>query len=124
MSKESMKHFSLYSDSTMKSMTKDKLIKYVHIIYDNWESCDETSERIVEANMKLLKENDLLKRENSALADDNEMKCERYAEIKKALKRACMKLSEVSQMPIDSEYHAVLPIRSADEWEKEMMKDD
>lgn len=122
MSKESMRHFGLYSDSTMKSMTKDKLIKYVHIIYDNWESCDETSERIVEANMKLLKENELLKRENRALADDNEIKCEIYAEAKKALKRACMKLSEVSQMPIDSEYHAVLPIRSADEWEKEMMK--
>lgn len=119
-----MKHFGLYSDSTMKSMTKDKLIKYVHIIYENWESCDETSERIVEANMNLLKENELLKRENAALADDNEMKCERYAEVKKALKRACMKLSEASQMPIDSEYHAILPIRSADEWEKEMMKDD
>lgn len=71
---------------------------------------------------ELLKENDLLKRENAALADDNEMKCERYAEVKKALKRACMKLSEVSQMPIDSEYYAILPIMSADEWEKEMMK--
>lgn len=70
----------------------------------------------------LLKENNLLKRENSALAYDNEMKSERYAEAKKALKRACMKLSEVSQMPIDSEYHAILPIMSADEWEKEMMK--
>lgn len=71
---------------------------------------------------EILKENELLKRENRALADDNEMKCERYAEAKKALKRSCMKLSEVSQMPIDSEYHAILPIRSADEWEKEMMK--
>lgn len=71
---------------------------------------------------ELLKENNLLKRENRALADDNEMKCERYAEAKKALKRACMKLSEVSQMPIDSEYHAILPIMSAEEWEKEMMK--
>ena len=73
---------------------------------------------------ELLKENELLKRENRALADDNEMKCERYAQAKKALKRACMKLSEVSQMTIDSEYHAILPIMSADEWEKEMMKDD
>lgn len=124
MSKESMRHFGLYSDNTMKSMTKDKLIKYVHIIYENWESCDETSERIVEANVNLLKENEILKRENSALADDNEMKCERYAEAKKALKRACMKLSEVSQIRIDSEYHAILPIMSAEEWEKEMMKDD
>ena len=122
MSKESMKHFGLYSDSTMKSMTKDKLIKYVHIIYENWESCDETSERIVEANMNLLKENEFLKRENRTLADDNEMKCERYEEVKKALKIACMKLSEVSQIPIDSEYHAILPIMSAEEWEKEMMK--
>lgn len=73
---------------------------------------------------KLVEENELLKRENAALADDNEMKCERYAEAKKALKRACMKLSEVSQIPIDSEYHAILPIMSAEEWEKEMMKDE
>lgn len=119
MSKESIKYFNLYSDSTMKSMTKNELIKYVHIIYENWESCDETSERIVKA---LAKENNFLKHENGALADDNEMKCERYAEAKKALKRACMKLSEVSQIPIDSEYHAILPIMSAEEWEKEMMK--
>lgn len=85
MSKESMKHFGLYSDSTMKSMTKDKLIKYVHIIYDNWESCDETSERIVEANMKLLKENELFKREVKALDEEGVMKCELNEKLSKAL---------------------------------------
>ena len=73
---------------------------------------------------ELLKENNLLKRENKVLADDNEMKCERYAEAKKALKRACMKMSDVSQIPTDSEYHGILPIKNAREWEKEMMKGD
>ena len=94
MSKESMKHFGLYSDSTMKSMTKDKLIKYVHIIYDNWESCDETSERIVEANMKLLKENELLKREVKTLDEEGVMKCELNEKLSKALDKACKKLVE------------------------------
>ena len=71
---------------------------------------------------ELLRENELLKRENAALADDNEMKCEQYAEVKKALKRACMKLAEVSHIPIDSEYHGILPIKNARQWEREMMK--
>lgn len=77
---------------------------------------------LVEQYELLNNENELLRRENVALADDNEMKCEQYAEVKKALKRACMKLAEVSHIPIDSEYHGVLPIKNAREWEKEMMK--
>lgn len=95
MSKESMKHFGLYSDSTMKSMTKDKLIKYVHIIYDNWESCDETSERIVETNMKLLKENELLKREVKTLDEEGVMKCELNEKLSKALDKACEELNKL-----------------------------
>ena len=95
------------------------------IVLDNCIECGKQHEQLktwLIEYKKLAEENELLKRENSALADDNEMKCERYAEVKKALKRACIKLSVVSQMPIDSEYHAVLPIMSADEWEEEMMK--
>lgn len=95
MSKESMKHFGLYSDSTMKSMTKDKLIKYVHIVYENWESCDETSERIVEANMKLLKENEILRSEIKALDEEVAQKCELNEKICKALDKACAELSSM-----------------------------
>lgn len=35
-------HFKLHSDSTLKSLTKDELIKYIHMVYHNWKATDET----------------------------------------------------------------------------------
>lgn len=39
-------HFKLYSNSTLKKMTKDWLIEYINIIMVNWKSTDNTCERI------------------------------------------------------------------------------
>lgn len=126
MSKESMEHFGLYSDSTMKSMTKDELIKYVHIIYENWESCDETSERIVEANMKLLKENELLKREVKALDEEGVQKCELNEKLSKALDKACKELSIADNFK--EKYCSETLYRTNDktfeEWKEWCMKDE
>lgn len=36
------KHFKLHSDSTLKSMRKDKLIEYIHMLYHNWQGTDES----------------------------------------------------------------------------------
>ncbi len=35
------KHFKLHSDSTLKSLTKDDLIEYIHMLYHNWKATDE-----------------------------------------------------------------------------------
>lgn len=39
------KHFKLYADSTLKNMTKDELISYIHAIYHNWKCADIEKER-------------------------------------------------------------------------------
>lgn len=41
MNTEGFKHFKLYTDSTLKSMTKDELIEYIHMLYHNWSATDE-----------------------------------------------------------------------------------
>jgi len=35
------KHFKLHADSTLKSMTKDELVSYIHMLYHNWGVVDE-----------------------------------------------------------------------------------
>lgn len=40
------KHFKLYADSTLKNMTKDELISYIHVIYHNWKCADIEKERL------------------------------------------------------------------------------
>lgn len=35
------KHFKLHSDSTLNAMTKADLISYIHMLYRNWDACDE-----------------------------------------------------------------------------------
>lgn len=36
-------HFKLYANSTLKAMTKDELIDYVHLLHHNWGASDERS---------------------------------------------------------------------------------
>lgn len=98
MSKESIKIFNLYSDNTMKSMTKDELIKYVHIIYENWENCDETYEKLVEA---LSKQNNLLNHENGVLDEELMQKCKLNEQNCKALDKICEILSDCAKMQCD-----------------------
>lgn len=41
-------HFKLHSDSTLKSMKKDELISYIHMVYHNWSVTDERAEIVIE----------------------------------------------------------------------------
>lgn len=66
---------------------------------------------------KLEKEIELLKRENKALADDNEMKCELNDKLSKTLDKACNIISNIYDLP---------DIRwtfSADEWKEYLLND-
>lgn len=40
------KNFKLYADSTLKNMTKDDLISYIHTIYHNWQCADKSKQRL------------------------------------------------------------------------------
>jgi hypothetical protein len=42
MNTDGFKHFKLHSDSTLKSLKKDELISYIHMLYHNWGACDES----------------------------------------------------------------------------------
>lgn len=46
------KHFKLYADSTLKNMTKDELISYIHILYHNWSVTDEQLCNVMNCAMK------------------------------------------------------------------------
>jgi hypothetical protein len=39
-------HFKMYSNSTLKRMTKDWLIEYINVLYINWKGTDNTYERV------------------------------------------------------------------------------
>lgn len=54
-------NFKLYADSTLKSLTKNELIDYIHMIYHNWKVCDGAYKNVVRVNYELQKENDYLK---------------------------------------------------------------
>lgn len=41
------KHFKLHSDSTLKSMTKDELIRYIHTLYHNWSATDDQLRNVI-----------------------------------------------------------------------------
>lgn len=55
------KAFKLPSDSTLKSLKKDELIEYIHMVYHNWRCADSYYENTVNYNYKLSKENEELK---------------------------------------------------------------
>lgn len=47
-------HFKLHSDSTLKSMTKEELISYIHVLYHNWQATDESYNNVMDV-AKVLK---------------------------------------------------------------------
>ncbi len=46
-------HFKLQSDSTLKSMTKEELISYIHVLYHNWQATDESYNNVMDVAKKL-----------------------------------------------------------------------
>lgn len=47
------KNFKLHADSTLKSMSKDELISYIHMLHHNWNVSDEQLFNVIEINNKL-----------------------------------------------------------------------
>lgn len=45
---DEFKHFKLHSDSTLKKLTKDELISYIHMVYHNWGATDEAYNNIMQ----------------------------------------------------------------------------
>ena len=49
-------HFKLHADSTLKTYTKESLIRYIHMLYDNWSATDIWTARLLKVNDKLNKD--------------------------------------------------------------------
>lgn len=52
------KYFKLHSDSTLKRLTKDELISYIHMLHHNWGACDWSYYNVMIQVKKLQKELD------------------------------------------------------------------
>ena len=53
MNSSDFKRFKLYHDSVLKTMNKDELIKYIHILHNNWSATDEQLCNVIENNKSL-----------------------------------------------------------------------
>lgn len=50
-------HFKLHADSTLKKMTKDELISYIHMIHHNWSCTDIHLNRVIDYAKELQERN-------------------------------------------------------------------
>lgn len=76
-------HFKLHSDSTLKSRRKDELLSYIHMLYHNWDVCDENLKNIAD-NITIL--DDALTRACNRIEYENtEGKLENACECPKSI---------------------------------------
>lgn len=59
------KHFKLHSDTTLKSLNKDALIDYIHMLYHNWQVSDNWCDNLLEANHELSNKTEVLLKANN-----------------------------------------------------------
>lgn len=101
MNSAEFKNFKLHADSTLKSMTKDELISYIHMLHHNWGITDEFYCNTVEMNEKL----------------------------NKALDKACKELHRfdvdkmIEILNRNPQFEEYLQPRSIEEWKKEVNED-
>lgn len=63
------KNFKLHADGTLKSMSKDELISYIHMLHHNWNVSDEQLFNVIEKNNTLQNEVDYYKHEYYSMCD-------------------------------------------------------
>ena len=62
-------YFKMYSNYTLKRMTKDWLIDYIHVLYINWKNNDNTCERVSRLAKQLYEKSNLYKTALEIYAD-------------------------------------------------------
>lgn len=63
------KNFKLHTNNTLKSMSKEELINYIHMLHHNWSVSDEQLFNVIEKNNTLQNEVDYYKHEYYSLCD-------------------------------------------------------
>lgn len=90
MAKEQLKntiefeHFNLLADSTLKSMNKDALVSYVHMLYNNWKSTDIMCNNVINYAKTLQDENECLRGEVCSYRGISEARGHRLNELEMA----------------------------------------
>lgn len=79
-------YFKLYSDSTLKNLTKIELVNYIKMLYYNWGVCDDQLKRVIDKAKELSDSNNELKRTihslDYALSDVYNDKPYKFEELK------------------------------------------
>ena len=88
------KNFKLHADSTLKRLTKDELVSYIHMLHHNWSVTDEQVCNAIEANKKLDRQNDDIQRSNMEYYDLYKELKRKAKELDKALDKACYLIEE------------------------------
>lgn len=120
MNSQEFKNFKLHADSTLKSMKKDELISYIHMLHHNWSVSDEQLCNVIEANKKLDRQNDDIQRSNMEYYDLYKEFKRKAKELDKALDKACEKLETFCKTYVCSDFQD--PFIKED-WKERCMKD-
>ena len=64
-------HFKMYSNSTLKRMTKEWLIEYINVLYINWKGTDNTCERVKRLAKQLYEKAKFYKEAKEKLEHEN-----------------------------------------------------
>lgn len=64
-------YFKMYSNSTLKRMTKDWLIEYINVLYINWKGTDNTYERVSRLAKQLYEKAKFYKEAKEKLEHEN-----------------------------------------------------
>lgn len=107
MNSAEFKNFKIHADSTLKGMTKDELISYIHMLHHNWEVCDDMIVSFRTANLEKYEYINTLERENNVL--------------KSALDKACERLETYDMLVTDDDDRYYW---KAEKWKEELMKDE
>lgn len=109
MNSQEFKHFKLHADSTLKSMTKDELISYIHMLHNNWKACDEQMCNVMDYNLELQSKVD---------------------KLDKALDKACEELhgfdvdKTIEILNRNPQFEEYLQPKSIEQWKEWCLKDE
>ena len=123
MNSAEFKHFKLHADSTLKGMTKDELISYIHMLHHNWEVCDDMLVSFRSANLVKYQYINTLERENDVLKSALDKTCEELSKtyVKTTCGENIKKCRENHCLGDACKYSRRL---TKEEWKEELMKDE
>ena len=122
------KNFRLHADSTLKCMSKDELINYIHMLHHNWGVSDEQLFNVFKINNKLQDELDIIKnikpykyedlKVGMWVWDEKEKKCNKIIEIEGRNIDFYYITESIDRFIVEFEENRFYPVTKAMEYQK------